>query len=260
MFTNQVKRELQAGNVQIGTWITQIDAPSLPWILAEAGFDYVNIDMEHSCFSISSVANLCANALQAGLTPIVRPPANQPHLLSRPLDNGAMGIHLPHVDTSAAAEAAVAAMRFPPDGNRGQHTPTVTTGYTRGNAGRYMPHYNDQVLLIVQIESATAVANLDGILSVPGVNGAVVGRGDLAADLGVPGQLDHPKVLEAVDLVLDGCLQRGLFPNTAVLDVADAQHWIERGVLMLTYGNETQLLHEAGLAAVQGVGLSRSAS
>ena len=92
------------GDVQIGTWVNVLGVPQIVQMLATAGFDFVYIDMEHSAFSIETVGNLCYAALSAGLVPIVRPSAKEPHLLTRPLDNGAMGLLIPHVDTREEAE------------------------------------------------------------------------------------------------------------------------------------------------------------
>ena len=108
MRPNQVKRALRQGQVQIGTWVTTLRSPQLPQILRSAGFDFIYIDMEHSDFSIETVGDLCSSALAHDLVPIVRPPAKEAHLLTRPLEVGAMGLLLPHVDTAKEARDACA--------------------------------------------------------------------------------------------------------------------------------------------------------
>lgn len=250
MKPNRVKRALREGRVQIGTWVTTIRSPQLPQILATAGFDFIYIDMEHSGFSIETVGELCSAAQAAGLVPIVRPPAKDPHLLARPLEAGAMGLLVPHVDTRQEAEAAVRAIRFPPTGERGFNTQTVHSGFAVADAEEYAAWAHQETLLIVQVESDRGIGNLDEILSVDGVDGAVVGRGDLSADLGLTGQTNHPEVLRRVEEMVDACLRHGKIPGLLVQDVDSAKRWISRGVRLVPYCNEITLLMRAAAAGV----------
>ena len=190
------------GEVQIGTWVNTLRTPQIAQMLATAGFDFMYIDMEHSSFSIETVGDLCYAALAAGLVPIVRPAAKDPHLLSRPLDNGAMGLLIPHVDTREEAEAVVKAIRFPPLGERGMNLQGVHTGFGRANGEEYVKSTHAETLLLVQIESDRGIGNLDKILSVDGVDGAVIGRADLSTDLGLPGQTNHPEVVRRVETMI----------------------------------------------------------
>lgn len=250
MTPNRVKRALKDGRVQIGTWLTTISSPQLPRMLATAGFDFVYIDMEHSAFSIETVGSLCSAAQCAGLVPIVRPPAKEAHLLSRPLESGAMGLLVPHVDTRAEAEAAVRAIRFPPLGDRGFNTQTVHTGFAGASAEEYARWAHEETLLIVQIESERGIGNIDEILSVDGVDGAVVGRGDLSADLGLIGQTNHPEVHRRVELLIDACSRHEKIPGLLVQDVDSARRWISRGIRLVPYSNEVTLLMNAASTAI----------
>src|ERR1700676_2737806 len=136
------------GEVQMGTWVTTLRTPQIAQMIATAGFDFLYIDMEHSCFSIETVGDLCFAALAAGLVPIVRPPAKDPHLLSRPLDAGAMGLLIPHVDTREEAVAVLAAIRFPPLGERGMNLQGVHTAYGRADGGPYVTSTHAETLLL----------------------------------------------------------------------------------------------------------------
>ena len=153
MRINNVKHALNSGKVQIGTWITTLRTPQIAQMFATAGFDFIYIDMEHSAFSIETVGDLCYAALAANLVPIVRPPAKEPHLLSRPLDAGAMGLLIPHVDTKEEAEAVISAIKYPPMGQRGMNLRGVHTGFDKGSGEAYVRSTNAETLLIVQIES-----------------------------------------------------------------------------------------------------------
>ena len=259
MKPNQVKRALKSGTVQIGTWVTTFRTPQLPQILASAGFDFVYVDMEHSSFSIETVSDLCSGALAHGLVPIVRPPANEPNLLSRPLDAGAMGLLIPHVDTAEEALRAVRAAKYPPVGERGFNVQNVHTGYVTVEAAKYAQAANEETLLIVQIESRQGITNLDAILAVDGVDGAVIGRGDLSADLGLAGQTNHSEVTSRVEMMISACQRRGKIPGLLVQDVQSAKHWIGKGIRLVPFSNEVTLLMASARAAVAEIRTSVAA-
>ncbi len=253
MMPNHVKRALQDGRVQIGTWVTALRSSHLPQILRSAGFDFIYIDMEHSGFSIETVGDLCAGAVAHGLVPIVRPPAKEPHLLTRPLEVGAMGLLLPHVDTAQEARAAVRAVKFPPMGEKGFNVQTVHSGFVSGDPKEYARAANEETLLIVQIESRRGVRNLDSILAVDGVDGAVIGRGDLSADLGLIGQTNHPEVIRRVETMIAACRRRRKIPGLLVPDVESAKHWIGRGIRLVPYSNEVTILMTAAAAGIGAI-------
>jgi 4-hydroxy-2-oxoheptanedioate aldolase len=241
------------GEVQIGTWVNVLRTPHIAQMLATAGFDFMYIDMEHSMLSIETVGDLCYAALGAGLVPIVRPPAKEAHLLSRPLDSGAMGLLIPHVDTAEEARAVVRAIRFPPHGERGMNLQGVHTGFGRANGDVYVASTHAETLLLVQIESERGIGNLDAILSVDGVDGAVIGRADLSTDLGLPGQTTHPEVVRRVEIMIAACRKHGKIPGLLVQDVASAKEWVAKGIRLVPYANEVSLLITAGAKAVSEI-------
>jgi 2-keto-3-deoxy-L-rhamnonate aldolase RhmA len=253
MRENRVKRELLAGNVQVGTWIHSLASPEVPRVLATAGFDYVNIDMEHSLLSIESVGHLCATALDAGIVPIVRPAGHYQHAVSRPLDNGALGILAPHVDDRATAEALVRIVRFPPEGNRGAQPPNIHQSFAAGDVAEYLSTANRETLLMVQIESPQALDNLDDILSVDGVDGATVGRGDLSAELGIAGRRGDPRIISAVDDTVAACLRNGKIPGLLLNNLEEADEWMEKGVRLLTFASEVLFMRNAAQTAVRSL-------
>ena len=253
MRPNPVKRALQEGRVQIGTWVTTLRSPQLPQILRSAGCDFIYIDMEHSDFSIETVGDLCSAALAVGLTPIVRPPAKEAHLLTRPLEVGAMGLLLPHVETAQEAREAVCAVKFPPLGKRGFNVRTVHTGFRAADPKTYARAVNEETLLIVQIESRRGVRNLEAILAVDGVDGAVVGRGDLSTDLGVMGEWDHPAVHRSVETMIRTCQRHKKIPGLLVPDVRAAEYWIGKGIRLVPYSNEVTLLLTAATAGIGAI-------
>ncbi|HET6152107.1 MAG TPA: aldolase/citrate lyase family protein [Marmoricola sp.] len=253
MRENAVKAALARGEVQVGTWLHTLGMPQTIQVLATAGFDFVYIDMEHSAFSIETVAGMCAAGLHAGIVPLVRPTAHEFHLVSRPLDNGALGVLMPHVDTGEDAAAAVRSALFVPDGDRGSQPTSNHMDFAAVDVAEHMRRFNEECLVIVQIESRIALDNLDAILATPGVDGATVGRGDLAIDLGHPGERDHPEVTQAVHDTIAACRRHGKAPALLVFDPDDAATWIKAGVRMVAYSSELVLLREAARSALADV-------
>jgi 2-keto-3-deoxy-L-rhamnonate aldolase RhmA len=221
--------------------------------LASAGFDFIYLDMEHSSFSIETIGSLCAAALARDLVPIVRPPAKEPHLLTRPLEAGALGLLIPHVDTAEEAKAAVRATKFPPMGDRGFNVQTVHTAFAPAEAKEFARACNAETLLIVQIESRQGIRNLDRILAVEGIDGAVVGRGDLSADLGLFGETKHPQVTRRVEAMIRACQKRRKIPGLLVPDLKSAKEWIDKGIRLVPFSNEITLLMSAGASAVKEI-------
>jgi 2-keto-3-deoxy-L-rhamnonate aldolase RhmA len=258
MRPNKVKRALYKGEVQVGTWVNTFQVPQLMQILATSGFDYVYIDMEHSRFSIETVGDLCFAALSVGSVPIVRPSGKDAHLLSRPLDSGAMGLLIPHVDTRQEAEAVIAATKYPPIGERGMNLQGPHTQWGKVPGDQYVKATNEETLLICQIESDRGIQNLDEILSVPGIDGAVIGRGDLSADLGLHGQTTHPEVTKRVEIMIAACQRHGKIPGLLVQDVASAKEWIAKGLKLVTYANEVSILMNAATKAIGEIRASAS--
>ncbi len=253
MRPNKVKRALLNGEVQIGTWVNVLRTPQIAQMVATAGFDFMYIDMEHSSFSIETVGDLCYAALAADLVPIVRPPAKDPHLLSRPLDNGAMGLLIPHVDTPEEAVAVIQAIRFPPLGERGMNLVGVHTGFSKPNGDEYLRSTHAETLLLVQIESDRGIDNLDKILSVDGVDGAVIGRADFSTTLGLPGQTNHPELVRRVEMMIAACQRQRKIPGLLVQDVASAKEWIAKGIRLVPYANEASILITAARRAVDEI-------
>jgi 4-hydroxy-2-oxoheptanedioate aldolase len=250
MRPNTVKRALQRGEVQIGTWVNVLRTPQIAQMIATAGFDFMYIDMEHSSLSIETVGDLCYAGLAAGLVPIVRPLAKEPHLLTRPLDNGAMGLLIPHVDTRQEAEAVIKAVRFPPLGERGMNLQGIHTRYGRADGAEYVKATHVETLILVQIESRRGLENLDGILSLDGIDGAVIGRADLSTDMGLPGQTTHPEVVRGVETMIAGCQRHQKIPGLLVQDVASAKEWIAKGIRLVPYSNDVSIYVNAATRAV----------
>jgi len=241
-----MKRKLEKGEVVFGTWI-RLKSNYLIKIIADCGFDFVYIDTEHSSMSIETVAELCFAAQLVGLVPIVRPAGKLPHLLSRPLDCGAMGLLIPNVETKEEAQKIVINTKYKPLGNRGLNLGGVHNNFNINKVdGRiFTETMNRESILIVQIESKKGVDNIDDILSVEGIDGAVIGRGDLSQDLNIPGQTNHSEVLNAVTILIQTCKKHNVYPGFLVNDIRSAKEWIEKGIKIVSFGSDTSLLIKA---------------
>lgn len=179
----------------IGTWIT-LNHPSIAEILAEAGFDWLCVDMEHSVTDYSEAQQLILAIQGKGLKAYVRVGENNVRIIKRILDAGADGIIVPSVNSAAEARKAVAAVKYPPEGTRG-------VGLARAQSygfgfESYRDNTSKQIKLIVQIEHINAIRELDEILSTDGVDGTFIGPYDLSGSMGKPGQWDEADVKEAL--------------------------------------------------------------
>ena len=183
-------------NLSLGSWVT-LSNPSVAEIMADAGFDWLCIDMEHSVIDFFGAQQLIIAIQGKGLKAFVRVGENCPLIIKRVLDAGADGIIVPMVNSKFDAERAVSYARYPPLGKRG-------VGLARAQSyGSNFEEYRDekskQICIIVQIEHIDGIRNLDEILSVDGINGTFIGPYDLSGSLGKPGQWEEPDVLTAID-------------------------------------------------------------
>jgi len=193
---NKTKEKLAAGQRVIGYRIP-FHAPNLVELAGEAGLDFVMMDGEHGSITPESAEDMIRAAEVVGVTPIVRAAANRPEIILRYADRGAMGIIVPHVNTRQEAEAAVAAVKYAPQGRRGFVRGRWTLAYP-GEEDVFAAA-NRETLVICMVEERDGLDNLDGIIQVPGVDVVLFGTGDLSQSLGYLGQTRHPKVREVVE-------------------------------------------------------------
>jgi len=190
-----LKKTLATGGHALGSWLT-LPSPAIAEMMARAGYDWLACDLEHASLDLSQCAELMRAASLAGAEPMVRLSANDPVLIKRVMDAGANGIIVPMVNSAEEAAAAVAAMQYPPRGNRG-----VGLFRAQGYGATFQEYKRwlaEEAVCIVQIEHIEAVRNLESILAVDGVDGYIIGPYDLSASLGVPGEFDRPEVREAL--------------------------------------------------------------
>jgi 4-hydroxy-2-oxoheptanedioate aldolase len=251
MKANPVKQALAAGQIVIGSEISRFRSADVARIYAAAGFDFAFIDMEHTSFSLETVADMIAAARGAGIVPIVRVPQAEYAYVARVLDAGARGIIVPRVNTAEQVEQLVSWMRYPPAGIRGFACNTAQTDGEPVGVDEFIETANRETLLVIQIERREAVANLEAMLAIEGVDVACLGFMDLTVDLGIPGRLDHPTAVRAVQKLIDVAGQSGVAPGIIAPELATINHWVSRGMRFVSYATEEIHLQRAAAEAVE---------
>lgn len=206
---NAVREKLAAGELVLCMGLRQARTVDVAMIAAAAGFDAVFVDMEHSPVSLETASAICAGCQGLGITPLVRVPGHAAEWISRVLDGGAQGVIVPHVDNAAQAGAMVAAARFPPLGHRSVMGTTPALAYRPLPLGEVTEALNRDTFVIVMLETPRAIECADEIGAVAGIDMLLVGSNDLCTELGIPGQLRHPKLRAAYEEVARACKRHG---------------------------------------------------
>ena len=238
--TNRFKTALKAGQHQLGIW-NSISNSTVPELLAGAGFDWVLVDCEHAAIeTIEVLPALQAIGQYPDVSAIVRPAGNDPVLFKRLLDLGAQTLLVPYIQSAEEAEAAVAAMRYSPRGIRGMAGSTRATRY--GAVEDYFTKAEDELCLIVQVETITGMGELEQIATTDGVDGVFIGPADLSASMGLPGQISHPDVLAEIDKALAKLAELDVPSGILWLDPAEAKRFIDAGTAFTAVGVDIAVL------------------
>jgi 4-hydroxy-2-oxoheptanedioate aldolase len=235
---NNFKRALKAGKPQIGIWSSLCSHISAE-VLADAGFDWVLLDTEHSPNELPMVQNQLDAMLMGTTEPIVRPAWNDVVLIKRYLDVGARTLLIPYVQNAEEAKRAVAATRYPPEGVRGVSGCTRANHY--GRVKDYFKRVHDELCVLVQVETRAALADLEAIAAVDGVDGVFIGPNDLAADMGHLGNWQHPEVWKVMEEAVKRIRKAGKAPGILVGE-ADGKRCLDLGYLFVAVGSDLVML------------------
>lgn len=244
MQVNRVKQALQAGRVQLGAGFWQLRSQEIPRVLAGAGFDWIFLDTEHGGFDLETVQDICRVANLAGIAPIVRVTDIQYSLVARALDCGAQGIIFPRVESPELLAQAVSWTKFPPHGIRGFGLSTPQVGYQKVSFPDVIEHMNANTLVVLQIETVRAFEAREELLSIPGIDAVLIGPADLSISLGVPGEFQDARMVKTMEGIKDSCLRHNVAPGVHTRPISLAKFWKERGMLLLSCGNELSFLYE----------------
>lgn len=231
---------LRAGELGLSMIVKQVQSVDIAIAAHTAGYDAINIDLEHSVIPESAAAQICLMAQQIAVTPLVRVPTLDGHYINRILDAGAMGVVAPHVESADDAYRVVRAARFAPMGERSVSSGWPQLGYRKYAAPVARKALDDATTVIVMLESPQAIERVDEIAAVPGIDILHVGTSDLCDAMGIPGQFGHERVSECLRHVVDACRRNGLYAGCGGLgnNPEVMESMLALGVRFLTGGNE----------------------
>jgi 4-hydroxy-2-oxoheptanedioate aldolase len=236
---NPLKRALRERRPQIGLW-SMLASPVATEIAAGSGFDFLVLDMEHAPNELTAIRDQLQAMQGSAAAPVVRPPWNDTVVFKRLLDVGAQNFVVPMVQDADDARRAVAATRYPPRGVRGVAVATRANRF--GRVTDYLQRASDEICVHVQIETRAALANLEAIVAVDGVDGLFIGPSDLAADFGQLGNSAHPEVRRAIDDAIARICATGKVAGILAPIEADARHWLALGATFVAVGSDLGVL------------------
>jgi 4-hydroxy-2-oxoheptanedioate aldolase len=258
MKKNPVKAALKAGKPQVGTWLS-LGSVFAGRVMARMGFPWLTVDMEHSPIDWTEASLLFSSIAEAGCVPLCRVPRGTHENIKRALDGGAWGIVVPMVNTVEEAKVAIAAAKYPPQGNRSIGGGLHALNY-EATAGDYFKHANSEILVILQTESPEGVENAEAIYSLPGVDAIFVGPNDLTWQMRTPEGVDPtPQELEAMlQRVLAIGKKVGTPVGLHVQTIEQVHQRIEEGWQFLAIGSELRYMTVEAQRITAGLGMKRS--
>lgn len=245
---NRFKKAISTNMLQLGIWSSLADSISVE-ILANTGMDWILLDTEHAPNELPMVFRQLQAIGGGSAHPIVRPPWNDTVMIKRYLDAGVQTLLIPMVQSEEEASRAVAATRYPPRGVRGYAAASRASRYAQ--VDQYFDRYMDETCVLVQIETQTALDNIERIAAVEGVDGIFIGPGDLSADLGYLGQPGHPEVVKTIDGAIARIRACGKPAGILTGDEKLARHFIDQGCVFVAVGSDIGLLSKGSKSLVQ---------
>jgi 2-dehydro-3-deoxyglucarate aldolase/4-hydroxy-2-oxoheptanedioate aldolase len=250
---NTVKHTLKAGGVALGSMVFEFTSSGLPQIAAGAGAEFLVFDMEHTALGIETIRQLLAHSKGVSTVPIVRVPSTEYHWVARCLDAGAMGIMVPMVESAEQAAEIVRFAKYPPEGRRGAAFGMAHDDYSGGDVAEKIRIANAEVLLIAQIETTAGLQNVDDIAAVPGLDVLWVGLYDLTNFLGIPGQMGHPHVDEAIAKTIESVKRHGKTAAVLVGSVEEGKRRLAQGFRCIAYSGDIWLYQRALAQGLRGL-------
>lgn len=244
MQENTAKRKLATGEAIYGTSLEIALDPEMPILLSAAGLDFFFVDTEHSPANYYQIRALCRSARYAQISALVRVTQNEPHLITRALDSGAMGIIVPRVHSAAEAKRAVEVMKYPPEGSRGFGIHSIIHDFRFTNAEEEMASADQETMTILQIESTEGLAAVNEIAQTSAVDALFVGPYDLTISMGIAEQFQSERFWDAIDRVIRACDAAGIAAGiqSSRLDLlCEAKR---RGMRFLLYASDSSVMLE----------------
>lgn len=240
---NVAREKLEKGELSLGVGVRLTRSVEIAKAMATAGFDWLFLDMEHGVMSLEACAQISTAALDAAIAPIARVPNGQYSIATRALDNGALGIVMPHVDTAAEAREVVEKLKYPPVGHRSMGGIGPHYSLRSASTGDAAKALNAANLTVVMLETPTAIANAEEIAAVAGVDVLLIGTNDLCAEMGIHGDFGNDRVADAYATMIAACRKHGKFPGMAgIYNEAIMPRYIEMGARFILSGQDASFL------------------
>lgn len=252
--TNPVLEAMRAGKPAFGLSVRVVRGPEIARIARASGHQFLFIDGQHGVFNAETVCNIANAALAVGVAPLARVKSLADPDTPILLDNGVSGIIFPDINTPEEARRAVEICRFPPHGKRSVGGNFPQFDGRAMPASEAVPALNGSTVVVIMVETARGLDNIEKIAAVPGVDVVHIGTNDLMSDLGKPGQLDDPAVANALDRAIAACKAAGNYAGCGgIRDTAKQAHWIRRGIRFLSTQTDIALLHSSSKAWIDAV-------
>jgi 4-hydroxy-2-oxoheptanedioate aldolase len=249
---NPARERLERGELSLGFTVSLGRTITIAGLAKGAGFDWMFLEMEHGSLPLETAAQIGQMGLAIGIAPIPRVPEGEFSMATRMLDAGALGIVMPHVDTAEEAREIVDRLKYPPIGHRsplghrslGGWGPHFSAPVKTGEA---IAALNAATLVVVMLETPTAIDNAAAIAAVPGVDVLMIGTNDLSAEMGVPGEFGHARVANAYERMIAACRQHKKWPGMAgIYDEAIMARYIAMGAQFMLAGSDASFVTIAG--------------
>jgi len=247
---SNVKRRLQQGKLCFGTMLRILKSPQAVALCASEGWDYIILDTEHNDYDYETLGNFAMVARYEALAMLVRVPDKLYHQMAQILDIGAEGLILPQVKTADEAAHIIRSTKYAPLGKRGVSISTTVTAFRDHGQAGYTEWANRELMTVIQIESEEGLGNLQEILAVKGIDAVMIGPADLSHDMGIPGQLRHPRMVAAFREVIAQCNKAGVAPGIHLADMEDVRRWAAEGMRFITYSYDTKFFKDASRQAL----------
>jgi 4-hydroxy-2-oxoheptanedioate aldolase len=241
---NFLKEKLEAGRTVVGTWLV-VPSPVLADVVASSGLDFAIVDGEHGPITSETAQQMVIACESRGVSPGVRVPGVCESDILKALDIGAHFVHVPNVTNRRQVETVVQHAKYPPLGNRGFSPFTRAGDYSVANAAKLANEANESVLLGIHIEGSEAIASVDEILTVGALDIVFVGLFDISKSLGIPGQVEDPKVRDVLRTVCRKAAAAGKYTGTIANSLEQAREFIDIGVRYITYSVDCHVIRTA---------------
>lgn len=248
----RLEQALSDGRPVLGPFC-KMGEPMIYELAGLAGFDFAIIDMEHGALGFETALNLVRTCEGAGISPVIRVPANRPELVQRALDIGAHAVQVPEINSAEQARQLVEAARYHPEGRRGVCRFVRAARYADIPKADYFPYANRMQKIIAHIEGKEGFENLDAILAVGGIDVIFIGPYDLSQSLGIPGQVDHPRLRKTMSEIVRRSRAANAAVGTFVESPRQAAAWIRQGVTYVSYSVDVELVRTAFASVVASV-------